>query len=343
MSLSFEHWKKFKEDRSFQERYILRSKFLQAIREFFLENEFIETDTPLMVRQCGLEPNLTPFETDLLDRDGKKYKRYLITSPEHHMKMLLCAGCTNIFQICKCFRNSEEGSPRHNPEFMMLEWYRTNADYTAIMSDMEELFLYVAKKVFGKITFVYQGISVDLTKAWERITVAEAFSKFAGVENLHSLSRDDFAKHGERLEVSINPSDDWDDIFYKIFLTHIESKLGHGAPTILCEYPAHMAALAIRRGDVCERFEAYIAGLELCNGFTELTDAKEQRARFIEEKAERKSMGKNDLPLPENFLNALDMGMPPAGGNALGLDRMFMIMSDTPDIKDIVPFAEFWE
>jgi lysyl-tRNA synthetase class 2 len=154
---------------------------------------------------------------------------------------------------------------------------------------------------------------------------------------------EDFSKHATRLNLTVTDQDSWDDIFYKIFLTHIEKHLGVGVPTFLYDYPAHMAALAVKRGKVCERFEAYIQGIELCNAFSELNDAVEQRERFIEEKQERVSTGKNDLPLPEDFLKAMEAGMPKAAGNALGLDRMFMILMNKTSLKDVLPFPDFWE
>jgi lysyl-tRNA synthetase class 2 len=319
---------------SFKDRLVLRAKFLELVRGFFSEEGFLEVETPLMNKAVGLEPNLTPFETKLIGRDGKSETRYLITSPEHQMKMLLCAGIGSIFQICKCFRNCEEGSPLHNPEFTMLEWYHVDVNYTEVMKDTENLFRYVTKKLLDSDKFIYQSEEIDVSGEWERISVQEAFSQFADVENLMAISLKNFRAAAEKLEVQITDVDTWDDIFYKIFLSRIEKELGRGRPTILYDYPAHMAALSKKRGDVCERFEIYIAGIELANAFSELTDAKEQRKRFEEENKERIQRGKSELPMPEDFLKALEKGMPECSGIALGLDRMLMLLTDSTEILD---------
>ena len=311
-----------------KDRLVLRAKFFELVREFFREKDFLEVDTSLMVEQAGLEPNLTPFETKLIGRDGKSETRYLITSPEHQMKILLCKGVGSIFQICKCFRNCEEGSPIHNSEFMMIEWYRIEANYKDVMRDTENLFRYVAKNLLDD-KFIYQGEEVDLNSEWERISVREVFSKYAEINNVIDISLENFRVAAEKLEIQITNEDTWDDIFYKIFLSRIEKELGRGRPTILYDYPAHMAALSKKRGGVCERFEVYIAGIELANAFSELTDAMEQRKRFEEESEERKRQGKSELPMPEDFLKALEKGMPECSGIALGLDRMFMLLMDS--------------
>jgi lysyl-tRNA synthetase class 2 len=246
MSKSFSHWQKFSDSTELKKKYETRMKVLSLVREFFTREGFSEVETPLLVKQPGLEPNLVPFESDLINRPGEKKKRFLITSPEHQMKMLLCADPKNIFQICKCFRNSEEGSKLHNPEFTMLEWYRVDANYLDVMKDSENLVRFIVESLFGETSFIYQSEKIDAGKEWERISVQEAFEKYANIDVI-----------GTDIDL---------DEFFKIFITHIEPKLGRGAPTILYDYPAHMAAQ--KRGDVCERFEIYHAGTELANAFT---------------------------------------------------------------------------
>lgn len=340
MSLSFQHWQKFKNDSDFQRRFLLRSKFLDAVRSFFKEQQFLEVETPLMCRQIGLEPNLVPFETDLVFRGGKSERRYFIMSPEHQMKMLLCANMGNIFQICKCFRNCEEGGSLHNPEFSMLEWYRVNADYRDVMKDCENLFRFVAQNLFGRTSIIYRGETLELNAEWERMTVREAFQKFTDIENILTLDRGELFEKAKGLDLHVIDQDGWDDIFFKIFVSKIEPHLGRGIPTILCDYPAHMAALSKIQADSCERFEVYVAGMELANAFTELTDAREQRKRFEKENEERSMDGKATLPMPEDFLAAMEQGMPDCSGIALGLDRMFMLFADVNDIRDVLVFPE---
>lgn len=343
MSHALSHFQKFGNDASYKRLFVERSRFLDAVREYFREHRFIEVETPVMVKQPGLEPNLSLFQTSVVDRSGKKYPRYLITSPEHQMKMLLCAGFGNMFQICKCFRNQEEGGSLHNPEFSMLEWYRVDADYHDVMKDTEELFRFVCRKLHGGEKFSFRGKKIDLHSDWERISVRDAFRKYVQIDNVLVLSDADFNASAKRIGVSVSDSDSWDDIFYKIFLTKIEPNLGIDRPVFLYDYPAHMAALSKKRGDVCERFELYIGGIELANAFTELTDAKEQRARFAEELMVRAERGKDPLPMPEDFLKMLEKGMPECSGIALGLDRMFTVLMGLDCIHDALPFADFMD
>ena len=245
---------------------------------------------------------------------------YLITSPEYSHKKLLAAGFENIFEITRAFRAGEHFGGLHNPEFTMIEWYRTNADYTAIMDDVEKLVQYVAGQISPEQARRVEG-------PWERLTVAEAFQKYTNV-NLDEV-RDDTE-------------------FFKIFLTHIEPKLGQERPTILYEYPARMAALArivakprstsgLATEYIAERFEVYIAGMELGNAFSELNDAQEQRRRFMEEQKLRKELGKEVIPIDEDFLDAIG-NMPPSAGIALGVDRLVMLLTGAKNIEEVLTF-----
>lgn len=303
-----------------------RSKMVRALREFFWSWGFVEVDTPLVVARPGQEPFLDPFETRVEDAAGRAYPAYLITSPEYAMKKLLAQAArgeapefAKTFQLSHVFRNNEDFGGTHNPEFCMIEWYRLGADYTALMEDVENL----TRALAGRDEIVYQGVKINLSGPWPRMTVDEAFKKFA--------------QHDDALELAAADESE----FYKIFLNDVEPKLrALPHPIFLTEYPASMAALARRKPTdprVAERVECYIGGLEIANGFSELTDAAEQRARFIEEQRVRAAQGKMPFPLDEEFLRLLPH-IGAAAGISIGVDRLIMLLLDARDINDVL----FW-
>lgn len=314
-----------------------RMFLLRKIREFFWEKNFVETDTPMLVNLPGMEPYLDVFQTKFEPMSGPPRDMYLITSPEYAMKKLLVAGIPNIFQITRSFRNKETGGALHNPEFTILEWYRSGSDYAAIMGDCEQLIRYLCRELFHKEEFAYQGNVVDVSGDFERITVREAFEKYAGVP------REVFEDPGRLINTAREKgyrAENFDDAFFLIFLNEIEKKLGQGCPTILYEYPVSMAALSRACPDprYAERFEIYIAGIELANAFSELTDAKEQLRRLKEEREQRKQLGKIVYDVDMSFIDALELGMPESGGIALGVDRLVMLLLDKPSIEDVMFF-----
>lgn len=271
-----------------------------------------------MVASPGLELHLDAFE---VKADGPA--RFLNTSPEFHMKRLLVAGLTRIYQICKCFRRDERGA-LHGAEFTMVEWYRGFADWRDVMRDTEALTAAAARVVNSGST-VIRGRSglIDLAPPWERLSVAEAFERYAA-EDAQQLVDDE-----ER--------------FYRVLVDEVEPQLGRHKPVFLTHYPARMASLArlnARDPRVAERFEAYIDGIELCNGFSELTDPEQQRARFKEVNRERRAIGKTEYPLDKRFISALERGMPDCSGNALGLDRLIMLILGSSGIDDVMAFVE---
>ena len=244
---------------------------------------------------------------------------YLQTSPELAMKRLLAAGHDRIFQLCRCWRDGERGR-FHLPEFTMLEWYRAAADYTDLMTDCEELLRAAAAAVPGEGTVSFGGITADLTRPAERLSVRDAFRRWTALSAEEALGRDRFDE---------------------LLVTEIEPHLGIGVPTILSDYPAARGALARRKAsnpDLAERFELYLCGVELANAFSELTDPAEQRARFREDRAERRRAGRDPYPLPEPFLVELPL-LPPSAGIAFGVDRLVMLLLDTPAIDDVVAFT----
>jgi lysyl-tRNA synthetase class 2 len=293
-----------------------RAEVLRAVRRHFDERSFLEVDTPLAVPSPGLDLHLAAFEVG-----GMRERRYLITSPEYQMKRLLAGGLTRIYQICRCFRRDEEGT-LHQPEFTMLEWYRAFAGSEEIMRDTEELVASVARVVgHGSTVIPARGRPVDVAPPWKRLTVAEAFRRIAGIE-LDSVLPDE-----ER--------------FFRILIERIEPGLGYPKPVFLTHWPASMASLARLCPDdprYADRVEAYVDGVELSNGFGELIDAAEQRARLVRDQHERARAGLDVYPLDERFLAALAEGVPPSGGNALGLDRLVMLVTGAPRIDDVLAF-----
>jgi len=347
----------------------LRARLIECVRRFFAEADFLEVETPALVPSPGLELHLRSFATDYVpERDDPNApgprRVFLPTSPEYHMKRLLACGFERIFQICRCFRNGESYR-LHNPEFTMLEWYRAWADYTAIMDDLESLGSRLGSQVDTRVGEWASGgagekkdtktrgredarmkkPAVDLSPPWNRITVADAFHSYAGIELPPETNADAFRRAARRAGFdTVSHSDTWDDVFYKVFLSAIEPKLGLTKPVFLTDYPASMAALAKRSEDdpsVAERFELFIGGVEIANGFTELNDPAEQRRRFAEELEQRRQLGAPEHPIDDRLLDALAIGMPPAGGVAVGLDRLIMLLAGKDRIADVnaFPFA----
>jgi lysyl-tRNA synthetase class 2 len=335
-------WKRLKEDARLRENLAKRARIVAAIRTFFDAHGYLEVETPLLVARPGMEPYLDPFETDLHDPAGKASRGFLITSPEYAMKKLLVAGLPRLYQLAKCFRNGEDSGGRHNPEFTMLEWYRTGTDYRGIMDETEALVKGVARASTGSTKIRWGGREIDLDPPWERLSVRDAFKRYADLD-LDEAVREVkvLIRMAQKLGHRLSDFAPFEDAFFSVFLNAIEPKLGLERPTILYDYPARMAALSKvseRDPRYCERFELYIGGLEIANAFTELTDAKEQRRRLEEEHALRKRLGKSDYGLDEDFLAALGEGMPEAGGIALGVDRLVMLLLGEEDIRNVLAF-----
>ena len=290
----------------------------------------------------GNEAHLHAFATEILTTAGERRTLYLHTSPEFAAKKLLAAGEQKIFDFARVFRNRERGA-LHAPEFTMLEWYRANETYEVVQQDCLAV-MRLAAGMGGTKEFVFRDRTCDPRAEAERLTVADAFTYHAGIELLSTLSpvgvgdRDAFAAKARRAGFTITEQDGWSDIFSKVLAAAVEPKLGKGKPTILFEYPRCEAALARatphdRR--VAERFELYACGVELANGFGELTDAIEQRARFEAEMAEKQRIYGERYPVDEDFLDAL-ASMPPASGVAFGFDRLVMLATGAPRIDDVL-------
>ncbi len=288
----------------------LRSDIIGSIRHFFSTRGYLEIETPVRIPAPAPEAHI--------EAQGSG-SSFLQTSPELCMKRMLASGYSKIFQICKCFRKEERGR-RHLPEFTMLEWYCAEIGYIEIMDHCEDLIKSVANDIRPGNQMVYQGKAIDLSGKWNRLTVAEAFEQYASISMDMALSQD---------------------CFDEIMGVEIEPCLGFDKPLFLYDYPVSHGALARRKPTnslLAERFELYVAGIELCNAFTELTDPDEQRKRFEEELGQKQVSGKTGSPMPELFLEALEY-MPEASGNALGIDRLIMLFADTPTIDDVVAFT----
>lgn len=287
-----------------------RAQVVAGVRRFFSERDYLEVETPLRIPAPAPETHIDPQPSGTW---------FLQTSPELCMKRLLAAGLPRIFQICKCFRQGERGR-RHLPEMTMLEWYTAGRDYRHMMNECEALIPFVAHCLGLPPAITSQGRTIDLRPPWPRISVSEAFERFARCDAATAL---DEGRFDEVMGIIIEP------------------QLGWIKPVFLHDYPAALGALArLKAGqpEIAERFELYISGLELCNGFSELTDPVEQRRRFTLEMDQRRSAGKTVGPMPEPFLRDLAR-MPDAAGNALGIDRLVMLFSDADTIDDVVAFT----
>jgi len=318
-----------------------RGKILQGIRQYFLKEGFIEIETPYLVPSPGMEPHLSALELQMTRPDGEKKRMYLHTSPEYCMKKLLGQGWEKIFQICRVFRD-EEISSTHQIEFTMLEWYRAHADYRRIMEDCEGLLDHLSREIFGEPAISYQGKRIDLSPPAERLSVCRAMQVYGGLDIEKNWDRDSLLEEAKSRGYVFEEEETYsfDDIFFKVFLEAVEPRLGIPKPTILYDYPASMAALARLKPENplwAERFELYVAGLEIANAFSELIDPAEQRKRFESEQRLRAVLGKPLYPIDEDLLQALSH-MPPSAGIALGVDRLVMLFCDAPTIQEVLAF-----
>ncbi len=292
------------------EHLFLRATVISAIRRFFAQRGFLEVETPLRIPAPAPEIHLDAQASG---------DWYLQTSPELCMKRLLAAGYDRIFQICKCFRKGERGR-FHLPEFTLLEWYAANTDYRDMMAQTEDLVRHAAREIGLKTTLHFKGHAVDLESPWQRTSVRDAFERYAAVSLDEALSRN---------------------VFEEILTEVVEPFLGIPSPVFLFDYPAEMGALARLKPEnprYAERFELYIAGVEICNAFSELTDPEEQRNRFEKDIRARESLGKEIYPEAVHFLESLTE-MPEASGNALGVDRLVMVLGNLDDIDAVTAFT----
>jgi lysyl-tRNA synthetase class 2 len=287
-----------------------RARILQEIRHFFTGNGYLEIETPHRIPTPAPESHIDAVPSG---------PWFLHTSPELCMKRMLAAGYEKVFQICRCWRERERGS-LHLPEFTLLEWYRAEDDYRSLMEECEELIGFIGRATGAGRTIRFGKSEIDLSSPWERISVKEAFGRYSRTTVTEALEKD---------------------LFDEIMVQDIEPKLGLRKPTFICDYPAQRGALArLKQEDptIAERFELYMGGLELANGFSELVDSEEQRKRFLMENENRQARGKPVYPIPDRFLAELDE-IPPSAGIALGVDRLVMVFLDAKTIDEVVAFT----
>lgn len=318
---------------------LVRMAVIKAVRGYFDAQDFMEVETPILQVSPVMDTHIHAFKTELQGVDLEvKATPYLHTSPEFAMKKLMVGGIEKLYQICHVFRNAE-GSKRHVPEFTMIEWYRTGADYTHIMEDCVGLLRDCAKAANTK-RYRYKDLECDPFQEWERLTVTQAFERYAGIDlEAYLEDVDGFRKAVAGLGLHMAADDAWDDLFFRVMDAKIELFLGVGRPTFLCDYPVSMASLSRKKLDdprFAERFELYICGIELANAFSELTDAAEQRARFAQEMDAKERLYGERYPIDEEFIAALEHGLPESGGIALGIDRLVMLACGVDDIKDVL-------
>ncbi len=317
-----------------------RTRMAAAARGFFASKSFTEVDTAILQTSPGNEAHISAFATQIQNEAGVSAPLYLHSSPEFASKKLLAAGEEKIFSLAHVFRNRERGR-LHHPEFTLLEWYRAGALYQRLIEDCAGLLAATAKAA-GADLLSHAGAIADPFEEFELLSVAEAFDRYAGIDLLATIdglkpNRDALAAKARTCGVRVVPDDSWSDLFSKLLSAKIEPHLGHGRATILMDYPASEAALAKLQPDqrLAERFELYACGVELANGFGELTDADEQRRRFEEEMAERRRIYGEAYPIDEDFLSALAL-MPPASGVALGFDRLVMLATGASHIEQVL-------
>lgn len=330
------HPQSFEDRRPFLER---RMALIKAVRGFFEGLGFWEVETPILQICPTMDTHIHAFKTELKGPDLKPSRElYLHTSPELAMKKLMVAGIPKLYQICHTFRNGED-SRLHSAEFTMIEWYRSPGTYEAIMDDCVALLRHCAK-ILNIQEYKHNGKAADPFKPWQRLSVEQAFQDMAKIALSDYL--DDvgsFAKAISAIGIRIAEDDAWDDLFFRVMAEKIEPHLGFGVPTILYDYPASMAALSRRKKSdprYAERFELYICGIELANAFGELTDPVEQRKRFEDDMNTKEKFYGERYPLDEEFIAALEKGMPESGGIALGLDRLVMLATDAKTIDQVL-------
>ncbi len=308
-----------------------RARILGEIRSFFVERDFVEVSTPCLALTADPALHLESFSTRLRLEGAQERTLFLPTSPELHMKRMLAAGMERIFQIGPFFRNGEL-TARHNPEFTGLEWYQVGCTVEQMMDFTEELVRSVAEVVQS---------SPFTAEPFERYSMHEAISELGGIELPEDFSENETRTALDRAGVATAPDDSFDDLINRVLIERVEDKLGAMGPVMLYDYPARMAALARLRPKqpwLAERFELYAGGLELCNGYGELTDACQQRARFEMQRAARSRLGKRVPELDERFLAALEAGLPQCSGCALGVDRLVMLLCGRESIEQVMAF-----
>jgi len=329
-------WKAIKNTPRLKEIFNLRIAMSRLTREFFWQQNFKEIETSIALKYPGQEPYLNPVPVEFHNPTGDSEKFYLRTSPEFALKKLLGAGYSKIFELGKCFRDFEQWGGNHNTEFTMLEFYRAPGTQFEIMEDIESLFKFLEKNLNGKVpSSKFQVPSDD----WEKITMKNLWKQELGVDLDFNLDLKSISKTANELGFKLSADDVYEDVFYKIFLNKIEPSLGKSRPVFVYEYPAQMCSLSKLCKDnekYTERFELYIGGLELANGFGELTDGQKQKELLEADKNKREKLGKETWGVDQGFIDALYEIEVEASGVALGFDRMVKLFAGARDLNEVV-------
>lgn len=318
-----------------QKQFQVRSFFLESVRVFFKDRNFLEVSTPILVKSPGTEANLNYFESSWTSINGSQQKKYLRSSPEIHLKKLLSEGLEFIYEISHCFRNKGEFGPWHHPEFTLLEWYHSNISYEDFMEETLQLIRYLQVNLSIKFP---EFLVFPLDKI-TKLSVFEAFEIYSGI----SLVDQDrlLAKKGiEKGIISIRPDDDFETAFFKIMLEKIEPEFKKLGCVFLYDYPESQAALAKVFKGVAKRFELYLNGIEICNAFEELTSVEENKNRILDSNKKRREQKQPEIPIDQTFLQALEKGMAPCCGNALGIERLLAVLLGLNSLEPLIPFRK---
>ena len=320
-----------------QQTFVRRSKIVDEIRRFFVERDYIEVDTPMLHSIAG-GATAKPFKTH---HNALDMELFLRIAPELHLKRLIVGGLDRVFEINRCFRN-EGISIKHNPEFTSIEFYQAYATFEDFMPLTEELFQRVAKHVLGTTEITYQGRPISLAGPWQRIRVEDAIIKYSGFNNAATLrDRAALLEYGKQAKIPMNPKEPTGALQMAIFDAEVESLLVQ--PTFVTHYPLDVSPLSRKCDDdpyLVDRFELYMNGWEVANAFSELNDPRDQRARFEHQVAQRDAGNDEAHALDEDFVHALEYGMPPTAGEGIGIDRMVMLLTDSPSIRDVILFPQ---
>ncbi|MFA6427285.1 MAG: EF-P lysine aminoacylase EpmA [Candidatus Magasanikbacteria bacterium] len=314
----------------------LKMRFLitQYIREFFWSEGFLEVETPSILKTSGQEPNIQAMKVVAHNERHESFQGYLATYPEYTMKKMIVAGFDKIFTICKAFRDHESFGGTHNPEFTIIEWYRNGKDFFALMDDMEHMFHFIARRLEE------QGYPVpaNLKQSWKRSPIPGLWKQYAEVNLDNYLDKDSMYQLCVEKGYKPEAGESYEELFYRIFLNHIEKHLGNDGPEIIYHYPALMASLSkrsTRAPGYAERFEAYYNNIEIANGFTELTDADEQLKRLEADKTERARLKLDDYEIDNEFIDAVHQ-LPECTGNSMGIDRIVQVFTGCKNIDNVI-------
>ncbi|MBN2201930.1 EF-P lysine aminoacylase GenX [bacterium] len=332
------NWRRLRDGRLDWALFRSRHAMVRFLRDDFDSRGYLETEAPLLVPCPTLDSNIQSLRVDVASIDGLRRRFYLHTSPEYAMKKLLAAGAERLYFLGKVFRDGET-TALHNPEFTMLEWYRADASIRDLLDETEDFISRLAVQITGSTTVRVGGRTVDLSPPWPRVRMADLFRESTGADLDPGSGAAALRRVASRLGVFFNPEDDWETMFMRIYLERMEPGLGFDKPVFLTDYPAGLAMNARLRNDDtrwAERCELFIGGLELANGYTEITDPAEQRRRFESDRGKKRLETGSEPPVDLELLEAMEAGLPPCAGMALGVDRLVMLLLNRRDIADVL-------